>query len=121
LDIDITQFRFDADHLILATPINGKLSAFRTTVSYWTSAGTLEFIWLEDEDTDDEFIDFFNEIMNPNELFLIKKYYINEKDVYNSFLELKESLEERYRLKLSKYNSDKLDEISFFYIEQKLQ
>lgn len=113
-DIDITQFRFDHDHVIYAYPKNGKTSAFTITVCYWTSAGTAVDI------SEDDFNDYIDEILNENELSLLKKDYNNEQDVYKSFLMFKESLEKRYRLKLYKSNSDGQDKISFFHIEEKL-
>jgi hypothetical protein len=118
-DIDITQFRFDHDHVIYAYPINGKMSAFNITICYWSSSGAPLDIWLDDEN-DDDFTDFFNEILTENELSLLKKDYCNEQDVYKAFLEFKESLEKRFRLKLYKYNSDNREEISFFHLEEKL-
>ncbi|PXW06480.1 hypothetical protein C8D70_12512 [Chryseobacterium sp. CBTAP 102] len=113
-DIDITQFRFDHGHVIYSNPINGKISAFNISVCYWTSAGTAVDIW------DDDFSDFFNEVLNEKEVSLLKNEYNNEQEVYKSFLDLKESLEGRYRLKLYKNNSDGKDKISFFHLEEKL-
>lgn len=113
-DFDISQFRFDHGHVIYAHPKNGKTSAFNITVCYWTSAGTAVDI------LDDDFTDFYDEVLNENEISLLEKDYNNEQDVYKSFLKLKESLEKRYRLKLYKSNSDGQEKISFFHLEGKL-
>lgn len=118
-DFDITQFRFDFGEVDYVYPINGKDWGFNITVSYWKKEGYAVDIWLGEE-KGDEFTDFLNEILTKNELSLLKKNYNTEQDVSKSFLEFKESLEKRFRLKLYKYNSDNREEISFFHIEEKL-
>ncbi|MDV3950538.1 hypothetical protein CMT75_18650 [Elizabethkingia anophelis] len=122
LDIDITKFNFTFEKVDFAAfinqklPANGRLYAYKISVSYDISTESAVKVWIA---TPDNFTNFLKEILNEKELLLLNHDYINEQSLYNSFIEFKESIEERYFLNISKCNFENPNEISFFSIKEK--
>ncbi|QQM26586.1 hypothetical protein [Elizabethkingia sp. M8] len=92
MDIDITKFNFTFEKVDFAAfinqklPANGRLYAYKISVSYDISTESAVKVWIA---TPDNFTNFLKEILNEKELLLLNHDYINEQSLYNSFIEFK--------------------------------